>query len=156
MVVQRDGQIVRAGEGRNFRFPAGNHGEVKASSDTKLAFGFMKTHLPVGTGMPLLHVHRSMDEAFQILEGIVEYRLGDGYVKAQAGDAVLIPSGVPHCFRTVSADGATLILVVSPAEGIDAIEELARGNLRDMAWTASVLARYDTELLEAGPHWPST
>ncbi len=105
--------------------------------------------------MPFLHVHRSMDEAFQILEGSVEYRLGERYVTATAGAGVLGPAGIAHCFRAISAPGATLVLMVAPADGVDMIVELAQGNLADPAWTASVLARYDTELLEPHPHWPS-
>lgn len=153
MVTSSQGEVVRVGEGRSFRFSMGNHGEVKASQATGLKFGFMRTFLPEGTGMPLLHVHRSMDEAFQILEGTIEYRLGDRYVTVQAGDAVLIPAGVAHCFRSLGSSGASLILVVSPAEGIDLIEELSTGNLLDTAWTAGLLVRHDTELLETRPHW---
>jgi hypothetical protein len=44
-------------------------------------------------------------------------------------------------------------LIVSPADGIDVIEELANGNLLDTRWMVGVLARFDTELLESHPHW---
>ena len=149
---QSEATIVRVGQGRQFRFPAGNQVEIKASADTGMRMGFMRTVLPPGTGMPLLHVHRSLDEAFQILEGSVEYKLGELYATAAPGDAVLVPPGVPHCFRALG-EGAVLMLMVAPANGIDMIEELSRGNLMDPAWTTAVLARYDTELLETRPHW---
>jgi quercetin dioxygenase-like cupin family protein len=153
MEVQRMATVVRVGDGRRFRFPAGNHGEVEASRETGLGFGFLRTSMPTGTGMPFLHVHRRHDEAFQIYEGSVEYRLGDVYETAGPGDAVLVPAGVPHCFRAIGDRDASLLLIVSPADGIDVIEELANGNLLDTGWMAGVLARYDTELLEAHPHW---
>jgi len=153
METLRPATVVRAGDGRRFRFPAGNHGEVGASRESGLAFGFLRTSLPTGTGMPFLHVHRRHDEAFQILVGSVEFRLGDAYQTAAAGDKVLIPAGVPHCFRVVSEGEASLVLMVSPADGIDAIVELASGNLFDRPWMTAVLAKYDTQLLESGPHW---
>jgi quercetin dioxygenase-like cupin family protein len=153
MEVQRMATVVRVGDGRHFRFPAGNHGEVGASRETGLGFGFLRTFLPPGTGMPFLHVHRRHDEAFQIYEGSVEYRLGNVYETARPGDAVLVPAGVPHCFRAVGESESSLLLIVSPADGIDVIEELANGNLLDTGWMAGVLARFDTELLETHPHW---
>jgi mannose-6-phosphate isomerase-like protein (cupin superfamily) len=151
MEATRPGSIVKAGRGRSFRFPAGNGGEVKASLQEGLGFGFMHTQLPVGTGMPLLHLHRSMDEGFEVLRGRIEFRIGGAYEVAEAGDSVLIPAGVPHCFRAL--EPAELVLITSGPEGPDAIAELAGGNLMDLDWTASVLERYDTELLERHPHW---
>ncbi len=137
-------RIVQAGEGERFSFPAGNWGEVKADQAAGLNFGFFITQLPVGTGMPFLHVHHSMDEAFQITKGTVEYRLGDNYWVARAGAAVLVPSETPHCFRAVSEQGAELILLAAPATGVDMVVELA------------ILKKYDSDLLELRPHWPST
>jgi mannose-6-phosphate isomerase-like protein (cupin superfamily) len=151
MKETRQGSIVKGGLGRSFRFPAGNSGEVKAGRPEGLGFGLMHTELPVGTGMPLLHLHRSMDEGFEVLRGRIEFRIGAEYEVAEAGDSVLIPAGVPHCFRAL--EPAEVVLITSGPEGPDAIAELAGGNLMDMDWTASVLERYDTELVERRPHW---
>ena len=151
MQVMRPGSIVKAGRGRSFGFKAGNRGDVKASGPEGLGFGLMRTELPVGTGMPLLHLHRSMDEGFEVLRGRIEFRIGEGYELADAGDSVLIPAGVPHCFRAL--EPAAVVLITAGPEGPDAIAELAGGNLMDMEWVASVLERYDTELLERRPHW---
>ena len=65
---------------------------------------------------------------------------------------MLVPAGFPHCFRAVGESESSLLLIVSPADGIDVIEELANGNLLDTGWMAGVLARFDTELLETHPH----
>ncbi len=43
--------------------------------------------------MPLLHVHRTMNEAFEILRGSVQYRLAGEYVTVSEGDSVLVPAG---------------------------------------------------------------
>jgi uncharacterized cupin superfamily protein len=96
-----------------------------------------------------------MDEAFQIVAGSIEYRLGESYLTATAGDAVLIRAGVPHCFRSIGPGEATVLIVFSRPEGADMIDELAAGNLMDPAFTSAVLARYDSQLLEPHPHrWP--
>ncbi len=62
--------------------------------------------------MPFLHVHHSMDEAFHILEGRIEYRSDEKYLFATSGGAVLVPAGIPHCFRAVSEHGAKLIMTI--------------------------------------------
>lgn len=81
--------------------------------------------------MPFLHVHRSIDEAFQILEGKVEYRLVGKYQFASVGAAVLVPAVSPHCFRAVSEQGAKLVLLSSPANDVDMVVELASSFLAD-------------------------
>ena len=155
MTATASARVVKAGEGKRLSFPAGNWGEVKADQSSGMRFGFFVTELPVKTGMPFLHVHHSMDEAFQILEGKIEYRLGDKYMFANAGAAVIVPSGTPHCFRAVSEQGAKLILLAAPANGIDMVVELATATLSDTNRIISILKKYDTELLELRPNWPS-
>ena len=91
-------KVVEAGEGRRFSFPAGNWGEVKADKSSGQGFGFFVTELPFKTGMPFLHVHHSMDEAFQILEGKVEYRLVDKYQFASVGRLFWFQSGLRTAF----------------------------------------------------------
>src|SRR5260370_16831082 len=98
MVGNGSGRVLQLGEGTGFRFALGNHGEVKADGSTGLRFGLMHTILPVGTGMPFLHVHRSLDEAFQILSGHVEYRLRAPYFTPPCDPTVLVPPRVPPSF----------------------------------------------------------
>src|SRR5260370_35602947 len=101
--------------------------------------------------MAVLHVRRSLDEAFQSLSGDVEYRLRDAYFIARGGATVLVPAGVPHCFRAVSGAGAAVLLIASPAHGIDMIIELSRPGAGDPEQMAAISARYDTELLHRHP-----
>jgi uncharacterized protein YjlB len=94
-----------------------------------------------------------MDEGFEVLRGRIEFRIAGAYEVAEAGDSVLIPAGVPHCFRAL--EPAELVLITSGPEGPDAIAELSIGNLMDMDWTASVLERYVAGALSAlGPPAP--
>jgi quercetin dioxygenase-like cupin family protein len=124
MTKAQQSGLIRRGEGRHFSFPAGNAGDVKADSASGLRFGVLRTTLPAGTGMPFLHVHREIDEAFQVLAGSLDYVVGAEELTARAGDAVLVPHGVPHCFRALEAE-TELLLLAAPAEAIDMIVELS-------------------------------
>jgi quercetin dioxygenase-like cupin family protein len=55
---------------------------------------------------PPLHVHHTEDEALYVLEGELRARAGEVERRVGAGEAVLLPVGVPHTFRVESAAGA--------------------------------------------------
>jgi mannose-6-phosphate isomerase-like protein (cupin superfamily) len=153
MLGSQRASVIHDGQGRLIRFPLGNEGEVKASSSAEMRFGFLRSYLPPGAGMPLLHVHHSIEEAFYVMQGEVECRLGDRYERVGAGAAVLIPAGVPHCFRHVGEVPATLVVMTAGPEGIDMIAELSEHGQGSPERFAEILARYDSELLEHRPHW---
>lgn len=58
--------------------------------------------MPPGGGFPFAHVHEQYEEVFYVLEGEVEYRLGEGWTVAPAGTTVCVPRGVVHAFRNAS------------------------------------------------------
>ncbi len=61
-------------------------------------------HGPFGDSPPL-HVHRTEDELFQVLEGEVRFQIGETERRAVAGDLLLIPKGTPHTYRVESSAG---------------------------------------------------
>jgi mannose-6-phosphate isomerase-like protein (cupin superfamily) len=69
-------------------------------------------------GGPPLHVHEREDEAFFILEGRFEFRVGEQTVTAGPGDFLLAPRGVPHTFRNVGSSPARKLALAWPA-GLD-------------------------------------
>jgi len=146
------GLHVGAGEGRVLRALASQI-EVKAGEDAGLSFGIFHSTFPPGGGMPFLHVHRSADEAFCILKGEVEFQLGEQEIRARAGSAVLIPAGVPHCFRNVGNNEAEQIGIASSASIVTAVEQLAQVAPGDIDAVAQLLEHCDSELLERHPHW---
>ena len=102
--------------------------------------------------MPFLHLHRTYEEAFHIVEGEVEYRLGDAYVVARGGGSVIIPPGVPHCFRSVGASDARLVVIAAPAIAVDMIEELAFAGLGESVdRMEEILVRHNSVLIERFP-----
>lgn len=59
---------------------------------------------------PPLHVHRTEDEVFHVLEGEFRFRVGDEEVRVGAGETLLAPKGVPHTYRVESAEGRWLVV----------------------------------------------
>jgi quercetin dioxygenase-like cupin family protein len=127
--------------------------EVKAGRDDGLSFGMFRSNFPPGGGMPFLHLHRTYEEAFYVIEGEVEFRLGDEDVLAVSGSAVLVPPGTPHCFCNVGAGEADLIVIATPPVAVQLIENVGSVAPGDLDALAELFDRYDTELLERRAHW---
>jgi mannose-6-phosphate isomerase-like protein (cupin superfamily) len=70
----------------------------------------METLAPHGDSAPL-HVHRTEDEIFHVLEGELRMRAGDTEVKIGAGETILAPKGVPHTYRVESREGARWLVI---------------------------------------------
>jgi mannose-6-phosphate isomerase-like protein (cupin superfamily) len=60
---------------------------------------------------PPLHVHRTEDEIFHVLEGQLRVRAGDTEVRIGAGETILGPKGVPHTYRVESREGARWLVI---------------------------------------------
>ena len=60
------------------------------------------------SGPSYLHVHRSDDEAWHVLEGSLRFRFADREVDAPAGTTVFVPAGVAHTYRVSTAERTVL------------------------------------------------
>ena len=60
---------------------------------------------------PPPHYHKFEDETFYILEGEMEFHVGDKKFKAGAGEVVFIPKNVPHHFDILSKTVKALLLI---------------------------------------------
>ncbi len=63
---------------------------------------------------PPQHTHRSEDEAFYVLEGIVNIKRGEETVQATTGAYVLVPKGTNHTFWNAGSTPAKLLAIFSP------------------------------------------
>ena len=63
---------------------------------------------------PPPHYHKFEDETFYILEGEMEFQVGDKKFTAGPGEVVFAPRNVPHHFNIVSKTAKALLLI-SPA-----------------------------------------
>jgi quercetin dioxygenase-like cupin family protein len=119
--------------------------------DTKHTTMFDWT-LPAGfsTG---LHVHRTQEETFYVLEGECEWQIDGQKVQAKPGTYVFIPPGVPHNIANASNKTARMIMTVSPPGHEHYFEELvklvAHSSPPDANAIAELRGRYDTKQLSA-------
>ena len=93
-----------------------------------------------------LHLHRSEDEAWYVLEGRLGFRMGDREIAAEAGQAVIVPAGTPHSYWNAGSDTARYVIVLEPqtAALIDAIHALDPSQ-RDRL--PALFEEHDSELL---------
>ena len=83
-----------------------------------------------GAGPPL-HFHKTFEDSFFVLDGVVTAQLGDDVVELGPGDFATAPPGVPHSFTNARADqsGCRMVNLLTPGVGFDRyisqIEQLA-------------------------------
>jgi mannose-6-phosphate isomerase-like protein (cupin superfamily) len=78
------------------------------------AFSLMERELPVSNRRPPPHTHAG-PEGFYVLEGSIEFLVGDQSRVGGPGFWALVPSGVAHTFGNVGETPARLLIVHAPA-----------------------------------------
>ena len=100
------------GEGRVIQAP-GHSITLKATAEgTGGAYSLLEVVVP-GNG-PTQHIHKTEEEAFYILEGGVNIKIGDETIRGTVGSFVLIPRGTVHTFWNVGPTPAKLLVIFSP------------------------------------------
>ena len=90
--------------------------KVKAK-DTLGAYSLTESIVQPSTG-PVPHRHSREDESFYVLEGELEFRMGERgerRIVAAPGTFVFAPRGIPHTFRNVGTTPARVLVIISPA-----------------------------------------
>jgi quercetin dioxygenase-like cupin family protein len=145
MTREAHGAVILPGEGR--RIPVGpNHLTVKVGAETgSRLVGIFESELPSGGGFPFGHVHAEYEEVFYVLEGHINYLLGDTWTAAGAGSTVFVPPGVVHAFRNASRRPARHLVVHAPVEALAMIEEVGSAAPHELA---AVLEKYRSRLVD--------
>ena len=87
---------------------------VKVSSEeTGGAFAVAEETTPPGGGPPP-HLHANEDESLYVLEGEVEFLVGERTIRADAGSSAYVPRNVLHTFKNVGETPSRMLAVVSP------------------------------------------
>jgi mannose-6-phosphate isomerase-like protein (cupin superfamily) len=145
--------VVDAGESRLGAplYILGDSVSVKISSrDTGGAFAVMEAVAPPECGPPL-HLHRTQDEWFYILEGNYIFEIDGLQVHAGPGATVFAPRGSRHTFQNIGSTPGRAILTVVPG-GLDIFfEELSAlvppDTLPDPATLVPLFERHGLELV---------
>jgi mannose-6-phosphate isomerase-like protein (cupin superfamily) len=96
-------------------------------------------------GLPIagLHLHRSDDEAWYVLEGRLGFTVGDEQREVAAGESILVERGTPHSYWNPSSEPARYLLVMTPRIH-RLIEALHAGDRDDYA---QIFEDHDSQLL---------
>ena len=95
-------------------------------------------------GPSYLHVHRSDDEAWHVLEGALRFRFPGREVDAPAGTTVFVPAGSPHTYR-VAEPGSRYLIFLTPR--LDRLIAKLR-SLPEGSDVRATLAEFDSEIVE--------
>jgi mannose-6-phosphate isomerase-like protein (cupin superfamily) len=96
-------------------------------------------------GRPIagLHLHRSDDEAWFVIDGRLGFRVGDEEPDVAAGESILVPRGTPHSYWNPLSKPARYLLVMTPRIH-RLIEALHAGDRSD--WER-IFEEHDSELI---------
>lgn len=147
--------VVRAAEAEVL---GGSPAKVTLLADSSATGGALSTvrvTLTKGADGARPHRHDHSAEMFYVLDGAVQVLSGTDILRAETGDAIVVPPGLPHAFSAARGDRADLLIVIAP--GVERFEyfrkltRIARGeeppeSLRD------VQELYDTWFLNS-PQW---
>jgi mannose-6-phosphate isomerase-like protein (cupin superfamily) len=96
-----------------------------------------------GRPIAALHLHRSDDEAWIVLEGRLGFQVGDEEREVTAGESLLVQRGVPHSYWNPDSLPTRYLLVMTPRIH-RLIEALHAGDRTDYA---SIFEEHESQLL---------
>jgi uncharacterized RmlC-like cupin family protein len=98
-------------------------------------------------------VHERLEETWYVLDGELEFRLGEETLNAASGACVFVPPHVPHAFANRTQAPAKFLLMTSPPTHdryfVELAEILARSGPPDSEAIAALRAKYDTHQLSS-------
>jgi mannose-6-phosphate isomerase-like protein (cupin superfamily) len=97
-------------------------------------------------GVPL-HLHRSEDEAWYVLEGTLRFLFGSKEIDASAGSGVLLPHGTAHSFWNPNTEPVRYLLIVGPKTQA-LLEALHGPTPPDPTAVRGLYEKFDVELME--------
>jgi quercetin dioxygenase-like cupin family protein len=95
------------------------------------------------------HIHPTMEERFEVLEGRPEFLAGRSWREAHPGDTVLVPPGTRHAFRNRSGEVARFVCHATPPSTLQEFLEDAAALSRAGGITSRALPRSLDGLLQA-------
>lgn len=90
-----------------------------------------------------MHLHRSDDEAWFVLEGRLGFHVGGAECEVVAGGSLLVPRGTAHSYWNPSPEKVRYLLVMTPRIH-RLIETLHSGERTDYA---AIFEEYESEML---------
>ena len=91
------------------------------------------------------HVHHGADEAFCVIDGLLDVQLGDERRRLSRGEFLVVPAGMIHTFATDDDTPAVVLAVMTPEvdQLVTALHEASTAEERGRTW-----ARYNSSLAD--------
>jgi quercetin dioxygenase-like cupin family protein len=144
------GKLSGAGEGNIYA--RGNEVIIKVTGDDSDG-GYEVVEENCGPGFQSrAHIHTKNFETFYVMEGQVDFQVGDETFNGVPGSCIHIPPGIPH--QATSKQGVRMLMIYSPAgtEGMFAdMHALSKEQLMDAELTKSIALKHDTVMVEDPP-----
>jgi mannose-6-phosphate isomerase-like protein (cupin superfamily) len=100
-----------------------------------------------------LHVHERLEETWYVLDGELEFRVGEDAFQAGSGACVFVPARIPHGFANRTQLPAKFLLMMSPPTHdryfVELAQILERSGPPDSESIAALRAKYDTQQLSS-------
>lgn len=145
VVIPETAEVVGLPEGGAFTLLAD-------ASQTAGALGANRLTVGPGRDGAAPHYHALSTELFYVVDGTMEFLLGDQVETVAAGGLVVVPPRLPHAFGAVAGTGADLLAVLTPGvERFGYFRRLARvqHGLEPFAGLRSEQDRYDVHFVDA-------
>ncbi len=128
--------------------------EVRYTVESGEAKGASCTEWSAAPGFDTgLHVHERLEETWYVLDGELEFHLGEETFTASAGATVFVPPRVAHAFANHTDAPAKFLLIMSPPGHDRYFDELAEilalDGPPDPHAIAELRSRYDTEQISS-------
>ena len=150
MTTPTNGVFRQSGDGRPFTVGP-SRVEVKVEgAETDGRFSIIQWEFPPGAPAPPQHIHHDASETFYVLEGELEFPLGERIVKAGPGAALHIPAGTAHTISNPGTVVARALEIFCPGSLMGLVEEMghifADGFPPDQARVQAAFARFNSSL----------
>jgi mannose-6-phosphate isomerase-like protein (cupin superfamily) len=143
--------VLKPGEGRVIPLGPIQMVVQEDGTQTRGTLGVATFDVPPHAPTPPLHLHRTFEEGFYVLEGELEFVTESGTVRAPQGTWMTVPIGAIHTFRNPTNKAARFLNTFTPPRYIgyfEAMSELLQteGALNEQQM-AALMASYDTEVI---------
>lgn len=136
-------RILSPGAGRSFDWMNDNMFVKLTSEDTGGLCTVIEDNIKPGFLLGL-HLHRHHTEIFYILEGEIEFTVGDQHLLATPGTTIYIPPNTPHAAK--SDKPGKMLMLYTPAGFEGALIEYSNftaEQFADQALMQSIADKYD-------------
>lgn len=113
--MSADVLVVGPEESRSFQLGPDRRMDFKVLGDqTDGAFSFADG--PANPGFqPPAHIHIDQEESFYVVDGLVDFIVGEETIRAERGSFVMVRRGTMHTFRIIGPEPARILTLFTPA-----------------------------------------